>query len=38
MPIAIRDRFVEQGRVEDLQAKVGLSPSEILQAIENCED
>ena len=38
LPIAIRDRFVEQGRVEDLQAKVGLSPSEILQAIENCED
>ena len=38
LPIAIWDRFVEQGRVEDLQAKVGLNSAEILQAIENCED
>lgn len=35
---AIWDRFVPQGSVDSLRSKIGLSPSEIRQAIENCEE
>ena len=38
LTVAIWDRFVEQGSVDALRAKIGLCPSQILQAIENCEE
>lgn len=34
---AIWDRFVPQGNVDSLRSKIGLSASDIRQAIENCE-
>lgn len=37
LPIAIWDRFVQQGNINSLRAKIGLSATDIRQAIENCE-
>lgn len=33
--IAIGDRFVEQGKIESLRAKIGLSSMEIAEAIQS---
>lgn len=35
--LAVWDRFVEHGSVDSLRAKIGLGPSNILEAIENYE-
>lgn len=34
LSIAIWNRFVEHGEVDSLRAKIGLSPADILEAIE----
>jgi 1-deoxy-D-xylulose-5-phosphate synthase len=38
LPIAIWDRFIRHGSVDSLRSKIGLSPSEIVNAIEEYEE